>query len=136
MESDPGNRLKGEGKTMVKKIDSERKIKQKAPAAKKTAARPSMASKTPSGASGKQVPAALAFWSHDGQIFADLRQLAEGLAAMSDETFAYHSNQDKQDFAVWVREVIEDAWLADELAKATSRSQAAVCVADRLTSVV
>jgi hypothetical protein len=79
-----------------------------------------------------KVPVELVFWCHDGSVFADLRELTEGLAAMSDETFFYHSNSEKQDFANWVRDVIEDALLADELARANSRLQAAKCVAARL----
>ena len=82
-----------------------------------------------------KVPAEVVFWCHDGGIFSDLRELAEGLAAMSDETFFYHSNPDKQDFANWVRDVIEDALLAEELAMAASRLQAAECVTDRLALI-
>ncbi len=80
-----------------------------------------------------KVPVEYAFWCHDGNIFADLEELAKGLAAMSDETFAYHCNLEKQDFSRWVRDVIEDEWLAAELARATDRLQAAECVATRMT---
>jgi len=72
-----------------------------------------------------KVPAEYVFYCHDGSVFADLRELAEGLQAMSDETFAYHSNLEKQDFSNWIRDVIGDEELANDLAKAVSRLQAA-----------
>lgn len=72
-----------------------------------------------------KVPAQYVFYCRDGRVFADLRELAEGLKAMSDETFTYHSNLQKQDFSNWVRDVIGDEELANDLAKASSRSQAA-----------
>jgi hypothetical protein len=80
-----------------------------------------------------KVPAEHVFWCHDGSIFSDINELAEGLAAMSDETFAYHSNLEKQDFSNWVGDVIGDEQLASDLAAATSRTQAAECVAAKLT---
>jgi hypothetical protein len=72
-----------------------------------------------------KAPAQYVFYCHDGRVFADLRELAEGLKLMSDETFAYHSNIQKQDFSKWVRDVIGEAELANELAKASNRLQAA-----------
>jgi hypothetical protein len=80
-----------------------------------------------------KVPAEYVFWCHDGSIFADINELAEGLAAMSDETFAYHCNLEKQDFSNWVRDVIGDEQLAADLARATGRLQAAEYVAARIT---
>jgi hypothetical protein len=80
-----------------------------------------------------KVPEGYVFWCHDGSIFADINELAEGLAAMSDETFAYHSNLEKQDFSNWVRDVIRDEQLANDLARATSRLQAVEYVTARIT---
>jgi hypothetical protein len=82
-----------------------------------------------------RAPVEFVFWCHDGSIFADLRELVQGLAVMSDETFAYHSNSDKHDFSNWVRDVIRDGQLADELAGAIDRLQAAEFVAARLALV-
>jgi hypothetical protein len=79
-----------------------------------------------------KVAAEYVFYCHDGSVFAALRELAEGLEAMSDETFAYHSNPEKQDFSNWVRDVIGDQELASDLAKATSRLQAAEYLVARI----
>jgi hypothetical protein len=79
-----------------------------------------------------KVPAQYVFYCHDGSVFADLRELAEGLKAMSDETFTYHSNLQKQDFSKWVRDVIGDEELANGLAKASNRLQAAEYLVARI----
>ena len=79
-----------------------------------------------------KVPAEYVFWCHDGSVFADLEELAEGLAVMSDETYVYHCNLEKQDFSNWVRHIIKDEELAMELAIARSRVQAAEYVASRI----
>jgi glucose-1-phosphate adenylyltransferase len=83
-----------------------------------------------------KVPEEYAFWCYDGSIFRDMKELAEGLVAMSDEVFAYHANPEKNDFSNWVRDVIKDEKLVDDLAQATSKVQAAGCVAKRVTYLI
>ena len=80
-----------------------------------------------------RVPDQYVFYCCDGSVYRDMAELAAGLAAMSDETFAYHSNTEKQDFCNWVRDIIEDIELAEDLAGAASRERAATCVAQRIT---
>lgn len=80
----------------------------------------------------EKVPAEYIFWCHDGSVFTDVNELAAGFMNMSDETFDYHSNLEKHDFSNWIRDVIGDEELADNLARATSRLQAAEYVAARL----
>jgi hypothetical protein len=60
-------------------------------------------------------------------------ELAEALATMSDETFAYHSNVQKQYFSNWIREIMGDKDLAKRLEKAASRPQAAQQAANRMS---
>ncbi len=117
---------------MAAKEKPQAKAKPKAKAKQQVKAKPRGRAKKQMAKSMTKVPVELVFWCHDGSVFNDIRELAEGLAAMSDETYFYHSNYEKQDFANWVRDVIEDAWLADELARATSRLQAAECVVNRI----
>ena len=72
------------------------------------------------------------FWCHDGTIFRDIKDLADGLGTMSGEIYAYHASLERNDFCNWVRDVIGDQDLAGELAEATSQTQAAECVTSRL----
>ena len=79
-----------------------------------------------------KVPAENVFYCHDGVTFTDINELAAGLATMADETFAFHSNLEKQDFSNWVRDVIGDNKLADDLAGAESRLEATEAVVARI----
>ena len=64
-----------------------------------------------------------------------MKDLADGLAAMSEEIYAYHASTERNDFCNWVRDVIGDGDLAGKLALATSQTQAAECVTDRLRNL-
>jgi hypothetical protein len=105
---------------MPKKVKIQEKAKK--PVNKKSAKKPVA-----------KVPAEYVFWCHDGRIFTDLYDLMEGLNTMSDETFAYHSNLVKHDFSNWIRDIIGDEELADELVAAADRSEAVSCVIARLS---
>jgi hypothetical protein len=73
------------------------------------------------------------FWCSDGRIFRNMRDLSDGLANMSDETFAYHLNCDKSDFSNWLKDVIGDEKLARDLVNPITRQEAAERVNDRVT---
>ena len=79
------------------------------------------------------VPDDRAFWCCDGRVFRNITELAEGLEAMPDETFMYHSNDGKHDFSNWLNEVIEDEKLGKDLSRALTRHEAAKRVNDRVT---
>ena len=64
------------------------------------------------------------FWRHDGQTITNLKELQVSLAAMSNNTYRYHSNEEKQDFSNWVRDIIGDQVLANDLQNAKSRPKA------------
>jgi hypothetical protein len=113
---------------MAKKVPSKAKAVgsvKKATTSKKAAA--------PARKSLKKAPPEYVFWCRDGSTFSDLLELAEGLRIMSDETFAFHANPDKNDFSNWIRDIIEDRELADELLLVTSRPEAASCIIARLS---
>jgi hypothetical protein len=80
-----------------------------------------------------KVPEENVFWCCDGCIFRDMRELAEGLDAMSDQTYSYHRNEEKKDFTNWVMNVIGDTELANDLANLLDRNEAARVVATRIT---
>jgi hypothetical protein len=81
-----------------------------------------------------KVPTEYVFWCCDGRVFTDIYDLLEGLKAMSDETFAYHSNLEKHDFSNWIRDIIGDSDLADELMIVASRPEAVSCIIARINA--
>jgi hypothetical protein len=63
------------------------------------------------------VPEAEAFHTCNGVIIRNLFELKNYLDGCSEYDFRYHVNSDhhKNDFAIWVREVVHDDALASEL---------------------
>ena len=57
------------------------------------------------------------FRTCNGVVIRNIFELATYLASCSDYDFKYHVNDNhhKNDFAIWVREVVEDELLAREL---------------------
>jgi hypothetical protein len=64
-----------------------------------------------------------------------MKELGDALNTMADETYAFHAKTEKNDFANWVRDIIKDERLADDLQKAPNQAQAAKLVASR-TSIL
>lgn len=79
------------------------------------------------------VPDDKRFWCHDGKVIRNLRELRKALIDISDETFHYHLVEGKNDFSKWIREVVGDEKLANDLSKARSRIQASQAVAERIS---
>jgi hypothetical protein len=79
------------------------------------------------------VPDGKRFWCHDGKIIKNLRELRKALIDMSDETFHYHSGEGRNDFSKWIREVVGDDKLVEDLSKTKSRMQASQAVAERIS---
>jgi len=73
------------------------------------------------------------FWCHDGKSIRNLRELEKALNAMSDETFHYHSGEGRNDFSTWIRDVVGDEKLANDLSKAKSRIQASKALTQRIS---
>lgn len=72
-----------------------------------------------------KVPEENVFWCNDGRLLRDIKDLKEALATMSDQTFAYHSNNIKKDFSNWVRDIVGDYNLARDLEMVSNREEAA-----------
>jgi hypothetical protein len=78
------------------------------------------------------VPQEYVFWCCDGQILKNLKQLRDAFSVMSEDTFAYHVNKAKNDFCIWVRDIIKDDVLAGDMLKATSKTKSAKIVGERI----
>lgn len=107
----------------LKKADTT-KEKMKATLVKTEETKPAVAKKQASKKFLEKVPETMAFWCHDGQVFADLEQLMLGFDLMSDETFIFHANEGKNDFSCWIIDVIGDKELAQDIKKAKNKTEA------------
>jgi hypothetical protein len=58
------------------------------------------------------------FYVHDGPVIKDRKDLLEFLRIIPQETFSYHVNSEKNDFANWIRGVFNDEALAKKLGEA------------------
>ncbi len=65
----------------------------------------------------EDVPEEKTFWLDGGGAIKNLCQLAEALDTMKEKTFKFHVNKNKNDFSEWIRQVIEEEKLADEVAR-------------------
>lgn len=74
------------------------------------------------------------FWCCDGRVLKNLHELAQAFNEMTDETFNYHVNDDKNDFSVWAMGVIGDKKLADGLKNVRNRKVASRKVSERINS--
>ncbi len=78
------------------------------------------------------VPDDKAFWVCDGRSLKSMRDLQWALDQMGEETFHTHSNGEKSDFSIWVKDVIGDEKLARDLSKSTTPAMAAKNVSSRI----
>lgn len=65
------------------------------------------------------------FWLCDGRVLKNFRELEQALRTMSDGTYNYHVNGNKNDFYNWIKDVFKDKRLAEDLKKSRSRLTAA-----------
>ncbi len=72
------------------------------------------------------------FWINNGPILKNIKDLADALKNMSEESFAYHVNLEKNDFAAWAENVLKDETLARNLAKSKTLKAAIKVVSGRL----
>ncbi len=61
---------------------------------------------------------------HDNKILKNLPELVEALKSMTDETYGFHANSQRNDFANWIRDVVGARNLAGDLIKAKNRADA------------
>jgi len=65
------------------------------------------------------------FWVCDGQVLKNLQELVQALDKMTVQTFAYHVNKAKNDFANWVADVLLEKKLGADLRKVKTAKQMA-----------
>jgi hypothetical protein len=95
--------------------------------------------KTPPTHGSRQTPLVLVdappdqcFWVNFGPVVKNLRELRDALADMSDEQFAHHVGQGRNDFANWVGNVLGDEECARALRRLRKRQSALKVIEGRL----
>lgn len=68
-----------------------------------------------------RVPINVSFWLCTNENLRSLPELFTSLQKADDEVFRYHVNRDKNDFEVWIRDVLKDKDLAREIARVKTR---------------
>ncbi len=82
------------------------------------------------------VPSEKAFWINNGPVVASLTELASAVKTLSGEQFTHHVNKEKNDFAVWVHEVVGDSTLASKLQKTRSQRSASKLLDNRVNHLL
>ena len=78
------------------------------------------------------VPEEYVFRCCDGRILKNMLGLGEAFIRMKNETFSYHSNGERSDFADWVRDIIGDGKLARDIERSPNKTRAANSVIARI----
>ena len=78
------------------------------------------------------VPQEKQFWCQDGRALKSLLDLETALRGMSDGIFRHHVSATDNDFSNWIRDVIGDVNLSNDLRKSKTQLQAAKSLADRI----
>lgn len=62
------------------------------------------------------------FYSIDGKVFTSIEDLFNGLKDMTEDTFRYHLNNEKNDFYNWFMGVFQASDLASSIKKVKTRT--------------
>jgi len=72
------------------------------------------------------------FFVNNGMMLRTLYELRDALMNMSDDTFTYHANEQKNDFSMWVKDIHQDYDLAINLLSAKNKNDAAMLLDKRI----
>lgn len=64
----------------------------------------------------------------NGAKLKDIHELAMSMDHLDEKEFAFHVNEEKNDFANWIRDVFEDQELAEQLVKAKDMKHAHIAL--------
>ena len=76
------------------------------------------------------------FKACDGRSIDSVWSLAEHLKVMHPDSYAYHANDSKNDFASWLRDVHNNHDLADRLLSAKGKDHAAKIVSNHIVGAL
>lgn len=81
------------------------------------------------------VAAEQSFWVNNGPILKNLSELAEFLPQMDDASYSHHVNREKNDFGKWIKDIIGDQKLANELMSSKNKESAVKKIRSRINSL-
>jgi len=68
------------------------------------------------------------FHLRDGTAIKSIEELALRLDNISDEDFTFHVNEEKNDFSNWIKDVFDQAELADCLCQVKGKKESQICL--------
>lgn len=83
-----------------------------------------------------RVPEGVSFWLCTNKKLFSLRELSSELDEISDETFRYHVNRDKNDFENWIRDIIQDRELAREISRIKTKETLTRKIQERVEELI
>ena len=72
------------------------------------------------------------FFVSDGSVIKNVAELVWALDKMSEDTYNFHANGEKNDFSSWVRDIFGEDKLAEDLKTSASKAEAQLAIAKRL----
>ena len=73
------------------------------------------------------------FWLNGGSMIKDLNELKHALETMSNDQFSHHVDSERNDFANWVHNVLDDTELSGKLKRCKTRISTLRSVSAHLT---
>lgn len=80
----------------------------------------------------EDVPDRYAFFLKDGKRLVNVQELAKALQKMELDVFSHHVNDSRHDFHNWVRDIVLDLELAEELLNAKTPEEASKIIDKRI----
>ena len=74
------------------------------------------------------------FYLKNGRVLKNLYEFTNSLASMDDETFKHHVNKERNDFAEWIRHVLKDEGLANQISRLKNRGSILKKINKRLSN--
>lgn len=72
------------------------------------------------------------FWVNNGPVLKNMEELYGALSSMTKDIYICHVNKEKNDFSNWIKDILHDDKLANDLLKTRSKEYAAKKVNQRL----
>ena len=72
------------------------------------------------------------FYVCDGAVLKNLEELLAYITTAKPEVYQYHVTPEKNDFCSWIKDIVQDATLAKDLAKAKNQKAAVTVLKSRV----